>query len=102
MCYLLLDLLEKSRVVFQAPGERNFHACIFIQKTKTSIIYSLFTHIYFFLKVYHLLAGADADMKQKLRLLDAQSYHYTNQGNAATIQGVDDAKEFRDVCVKKK
>ena len=67
-------LLEKSRVVYQASGERNFHA------------------------FYHLLAGADAEMRQQFRLLDPQSYHYTNQGNATTIQGVDDAKEFKDVC----
>lgn len=84
------------------PGKEISMLVYSYKKQRHPLIYSLFTHIYFFLKVYHLLAGADADMKQKLRLLDAQSYHYTNQGNAATIQGVDDAKEFRDVCVKKK
>lgn len=48
-------LLEKTRVAFQAKGERNFH--IF----------------------YQLLAGASPEMRQQFRLENAQAYNYLSQ-----------------------
>lgn len=66
-------LLEKSRVVYQNRDERGFH--IF----------------------YMLLNGADAQMKDELRLLDASSYFYLNQGGCFTVDGMDDRQEFQDV-----
>ena len=66
-------LLEKSRVVYQNKDERGFH--IF----------------------YMLLTGADAQMKDELRLLDASSYFYLNQGGCFTVEGMDDRQEFQDV-----
>ncbi|XP_064471543.1 unconventional myosin-Va-like isoform X2 [Ornithodoros turicata] len=64
-------LLEKSRVVFQAPDERNYH--IF----------------------YQLCASADLDELQDLQLGSQTMFHYTNQGESPTIAGVDDAHAFQ-------
>lgn len=63
-------LLEKSRVVFQAPGERNYH--IF----------------------YQLCAGRD---KYPELMLDHQDkFKFLNQGNSPNIQRVSDADEFNE------
>lgn len=64
-------LLEKSRVVFQATEERNYH--IF----------------------YQLCASADLDELQDLQLGDQTTFHYTNQGDSPHIAGVDDAHSFQ-------
>jgi len=66
-------LLEKSRVVFQTPNERNYH--IF----------------------YQLCVGLDASAKAKYRLADCTSYAYLNQSGCTSIDGVDDADEFSEV-----
>jgi len=63
-------LLEKSRVVFQASEERNYH--IF----------------------YQMCAARDRGELQGLQLTDCDDYIYTNQGNNPTIDNVDDEKEF--------
>uniref|UniRef100_A0A8C5MR20 Unconventional myosin-Va n=1 Tax=Leptobrachium leishanense TaxID=445787 RepID=A0A8C5MR20_9ANUR len=65
-------LLEKSRVVFQADDERNYH--IF----------------------YQLCASASLPEFKMLRLGNANSFHYTKQGRSPVIDGVDDAKELRN------
>ncbi|EFA78234.1 myosin IB [Heterostelium album PN500] len=66
-------LLEKSRVVFQNPGERNFH--IF----------------------YQLLAGASAQEKRDFVLSTPDSFYYLNQSECYTVDGVDDAADYREV-----
>eukprot|EP00013_Stygamoeba_regulata_P023515 CAMPEP_0177666056 /NCGR_PEP_ID=MMETSP0447-20121125/21382_1 /TAXON_ID=0 /ORGANISM="Stygamoeba regulata, Strain BSH-02190019" /LENGTH=1567 /DNA_ID=CAMNT_0019172187 /DNA_START=105 /DNA_END=4808 /DNA_ORIENTATION=- len=66
-------LLEKSRVVYQAEGERNFH--IF----------------------YMLLAGASPEQRAKWHLWSPEDYTYTNQSGCITLDDVDDAKEFDDM-----
>lgn len=63
-------LLEKSRVVFQAHGERNYH--IFYQLCGSS----------HFPEFKHFKLGC------------AEDFHYTNQGQSRVIDGVDDAKEM--------
>jgi len=68
-------LLEKSRVVFQNEGERNYH--IF----------------------YQLLAGCAAD--PALRTLtgcsEAADYHYLNQSGVINIEGMSDEKEYEEM-----
>lgn len=66
-------LLEKSRIVFQNKGERNYH--IF----------------------YSLVEGLSADEKRKLELGRAADYYYLNSGNMLTCDGRNDALEFADI-----
>ncbi|XP_019196973.1 PREDICTED: myosin-2-like isoform X2 [Ipomoea nil] len=63
-------LLEKSRVVQLAQGERSYH--IF----------------------YQLCAGAPSGLRDKLKLKDASEFNYLNQSGCLVISGVDDANEF--------
>ncbi|XP_029431749.1 unconventional myosin-Va isoform X2 [Rhinatrema bivittatum] len=70
-------LLEKSRVVFQADEERNYH--IF----------------------YQLCASAALPDFKPLRLGNADYFHYTKQGGSPVIDGIDDAREMintRQAC----
>lgn len=65
------DLLEKSRVIRQAPGERCYH--IF----------------------YQIFSGYIPDLKQKLKLNKSLSdYPFIAQAEL-TIDGVDDKEEFK-------
>uniref|UniRef100_A0A8C4V0Q2 Myosin VB n=1 Tax=Falco tinnunculus TaxID=100819 RepID=A0A8C4V0Q2_FALTI len=63
-------LLEKSRVVFQAEAERNYH--IF----------------------YQLCASASLPDFKDLGLTCAEDFFYTSQGDNTSIDGVDDADDF--------
>ncbi|KAI4897194.1 hypothetical protein NFI96_014895 [Prochilodus magdalenae] len=63
-------LLEKSRVVFQANEERNYHV------------------------FYELLAGMNQWDKQDLYLQGAETYYYLNQGGACELQGKHDKQDF--------
>ncbi|XP_071617264.1 unconventional myosin-XV [Heliangelus exortis] len=63
-------LLEKSRVVFQAKSERNYH--IF----------------------YEMLAGLPTQQRQRYCLQGAETYYYLNQGGNCEIPGKDDAEDF--------
>uniref|UniRef100_A0A8C4HSV0 Myosin VAb n=1 Tax=Dicentrarchus labrax TaxID=13489 RepID=A0A8C4HSV0_DICLA len=63
-------LLEKSRVVFQAHEERNYH--IF----------------------YQLCASSHLPEFKAFKLGCADDFHCTNQGQSPVIEGVDDSKEM--------
>ncbi|KAE8296185.1 Unconventional myosin-Vc [Larimichthys crocea] len=65
-------LLEKSRVVFQADNERNYH--IF----------------------YQLCSCAHLPEFKNLRLLSADKFQYTCMGGEITIEGVDDEKDMEE------
>ncbi|XP_067874079.1 unconventional myosin-Va isoform X2 [Heterodontus francisci] len=70
-------LLEKSRVVFQAEEERNYHI------------------------LYQLCASKHLPEFKALKLSHAQNFHYTNLGGSPAIEGIDDAKEMmntRQAC----
>ena len=67
-----LDLLEKSRIVYQQPLERSYH--IF----------------------YQLTSGGVPGLKEKILLTeDIKNYHFVAQGKT-TVDGMDDAKEMKD------
>ncbi|KAJ1913513.1 Myosin type-2 heavy chain 1 [Tieghemiomyces parasiticus] len=64
-------LLERSRLIYQPPTERNYH--IF----------------------YQLCAAAPPDLAAELGLEGSHAdFHYLNQGGEGQIRGVDDAAEF--------
>uniref|UniRef100_A0A8B9HR07 Osteoclast-stimulating factor 1 n=1 Tax=Astyanax mexicanus TaxID=7994 RepID=A0A8B9HR07_ASTMX len=68
-------LLEKSRVVSQNHGERNFH-------------------IY-----YQLLTGASKEQRENLGITTPDYYFYMNQSGTYTVEDVDDKKEFSETMV---
>jgi myosin heavy subunit len=65
-------LLEKSRVVFQAERERNYH--IF----------------------YQLIRGASEEEKKEYFLEAPENFFYLNQSGTYDIIGLNDATEFKD------
>uniref|UniRef100_A0AAY4E977 Osteoclast-stimulating factor 1 n=1 Tax=Denticeps clupeoides TaxID=299321 RepID=A0AAY4E977_9TELE len=65
-------LLEKSRVVSQNHGERNFH-------------------IY-----YQLLSGGSTAQRENLGITTPDYYLYLNQSGTYTVEDVNDRKEFAD------
>ena len=71
-CQILNYLLEKSRIVFQSPTERNFHV------------------------FYQLCKAAPKEMRTKLKLGGNDLYNYTNKA-AIEVDGLDDHEEFETV-----
>lgn len=63
-------LLEKSRVAFQAEGERNYHV------------------------FYELVQGCSVNERDKYQIEDIGVYDYLNQSGCFRIEGVDDSKSF--------
>ncbi|XP_063236075.1 unconventional myosin-XV [Bacillus rossius redtenbacheri] len=66
-------LLEKSRIVTQAPEERNYHV------------------------FYEMLKGLGSDDKEKYGLLTAEKYFYLNQGGNCEIDGKFDGEDFQSL-----
>jgi len=68
-------LLEKSRIVTQTLGERNYHV------------------------FYQLLTAADTDpaLATELRLQAPELFYYTNQSGVTTVDGISDDKDYEEV-----
>lgn len=71
-----IDLLEKSRVIYQQPGERCYH--IF----------------------YQLLAGADNELLGKLLLNRQVKTFRFLENSEVSVENVDDAVEFKNTMVR--
>jgi hypothetical protein len=79
-------LLEKSRIIYQTPGESNFHSL--------SILFTLFQgnfHIF-----YQLLNSNDSSLSSELCLTTPEYFHYLNQSRCYTVDGINDAEEWKD------
>lgn len=63
-------LLERSRLVFQPPTERNYH--IF----------------------YQLICGSTLEEKEILGLTETEDFYYLNQGGDPKLPHIDDSEEF--------
>jgi len=66
-------LLEKSRVIAQGPAERNYHIFYFIFK------------------------GLDAGSLEHMSMSKPSDFWYLKQGGCTEVDGIDDAKEFKDL-----
>ncbi len=73
-------LLEKSRIAYQAPQERNYH--IF----------------------YQLCAGVELGtpycqaLKKRCKLKDPQEFNYLNQSGVTTVPSINDEKDWDEMC----
>ena len=67
-------LLEKSRIVSQSDGERNYHV------------------------FYELLSGMTAEEKNGYSLTQAEDYLFLNQGRSREVAEKNDAEDFNRMC----
>jgi myosin heavy subunit len=68
-------LLEKSRVVFQTPGERNYH-----------IFYQLLT-----------ASETDQTLTTSLKLQAPELFNFTSQSGVSHVDGISDDKDFEEI-----
>ncbi|KAG7468282.1 hypothetical protein MATL_G00141370 [Megalops atlanticus] len=68
--YVQKYLLEKSRLVYQDPKERNYHV------------------------FYYLLAGANESARAEFHLKQHEEFHYLNQQDCLLVEGVELKQDF--------
>lgn len=68
-----LSLLDRTRIVSQNGGERNYHV------------------------FYELLSGLNREEREKYGLEQAEKYFYLNQGNSIELDQKDDSDDFRSL-----
>ena len=74
--YLETYLLEKSRVVFQAQNERNYHIPYFL---------------------YH---GIPKDKHGEYHIIHPEKWLYANQGGAVEVPGINDIERYKELAVE--
>merc|ERR1712130_263149 len=72
--YMETYLLEKSRVVFQSPNERNYHI------------------------PYFLFKGLPNDKHAQFGILDPKQFYYANQGGATEVPGINDVSRYEELA----
>ncbi|XP_045101361.1 unconventional myosin-Va-like isoform X4 [Portunus trituberculatus] len=92
-------LLEKSRVVFQAPEERNYH--IFYQLCSAASD-KKYSHLRLGPpETFHYMNQGlqeDPTPPRRSRPGHQDNFHYLNQGSSPSIEGVDDGADFIETC----
>ena len=73
--YLETYLLEKSRVVYQRPNERNYPIPSFL---------------------YH---GIPKDQHEEYGVLHPKEFHYANQGGPVEVPGINDLARYTELAV---
>jgi len=71
--YMETYLLEKSRVVFQSPNERNYHIPYFLYK------------------------GLPKEKHDEFGIVDPKVFYYANQGGATEVPGINDISRYEEL-----